>query len=530
MSLTGSAALKNGAYLTAVAIALYLMSLYSELLYHTTVEVFCMVVAAAVLIVAWNGRRLLDNDYLLLIGFAYLSFALIDLPHMLSFEGISIFRGYGPELTDQLYMAQRLILALSFLLAPYFLTHRLPPYLTAAAYVGISAVALATIFFAPFVLDLSLTPTGTTDVRLLWDGAVVALFAVAIAGVVANRRFFDPDVLWLLVATMAFFIASQVAFALGTEGRPSGLFAHFTQGLAVFLTYKAVVEMAFVRPEALLYRDLATRERAERVSSEQYQHVADTLQTALLQVPERLEGVAIVSRYLSSSEVARIGGDFYDVFEIDNRRVGFALGDVSGKGLEAATTTAEVKSTVRAYAYLRADPSFVLSKTSDVMYRLLGEAQFVTALFGVLDTVSGSLEIASAGHEEPVVCVRSACEFLEIPTNLPLGVGFGVHYSGVRTGLMLGDGLLAYTDGIPDARRGEERFGRDRLRSIIERSDGVPPHILADQLLDAVTRFSGGVLADDIAVLGLELTRPDPQAASVHAGSGDLGAPVVAGR
>lgn len=528
MNLSGSAAIKNGAYLAAVAVALYAMSLYDDLLYHTTVEVFCMVVAAAVLIVAWNGRRLLDNDYLLLIGFAYLSFALIDLPHMLSFTGIRLFPGYGVELTEQLYMAERIILAASFVAAPYFLTHRLRPYLTATIYVGIAAAALAFVFLAPSVPGMAIGPSGPSPARLVADVVVAVLFAVAMAGVVANRRYFDADVASLLIATMALFIASQIAFSLGAPGRPLGLFAHYTQGLAVFLTYKAVVEMAFVRPEALLYKDLADRERAERVSSEQYQQVADTLQSALLQVPERLEGVAIVSRYRSSSEVARIGGDFYDVFEMDNRRVGFTLGDVSGKGLEAATTTAEVKSTIRAYAYLRADPSFVLARTSDVMYRLLGEAQFVTALFGVLDTVSGVLEMASAGHEEPVVCVRRECRFLEIPTNLPLGVGFGVNYSSARTGLMLGDGLLAYTDGIPDARRGDERFGRERLRSIVERADGAPPQVLADELLDAVTRFSGGALADDIAVLGLELTRPDPQAAIVEVGPNSAAEQMVA--
>lgn len=507
--------LKNMAYLATIGVVLYLFWANNLLLFNTTVETFSMVVASLVLVITWNGRKLLDSDYLLLVGISYMSFAIIDLPLMLSFQGIEAFPGFGPELTVQLYVVQRLILAGSFLIAPRFLTHRLHPYVTLGAYLAITAAALGYAWFAAGTPGLQFGGFESSAARRVLGAAVVVMLALATLAVWVNRRHLDREIMWLLIGVTGSLAVSELFMTIsGPADDPWRVLGLYMEGLALFLTYKAVVEMAFRRPQALLYRELADRELAERTTSKQYQQVADTLQTALMRLPERLEGVSIVSRYRSSSDVARIGGDFYDVFEVDNRRVGFVLGDVSGKGLEAATITAEVKSTIRAYAYLRADPTFVLGRTNDALYRTLDESQFVTALFGVLDTVSGDLKLASAGHEEPVVCVKDRCGFLDVPANLPLGVSFGLTYRDASTRLFLGDGVLVYTDGVPDAQRGEERFGRDRLRQIVDRSRTSDPGQLADDVLAAVLTFAGGSLADDVAVLGLRLTRPDPDAAA----------------
>lgn len=497
---------RNVTYLAAIGAVLYGLATYSDPLFHTTLEAFCMVVAASVLIVAWNGRRLLDTDYLLLIGVSYLFFAVLDVPHILSFEGIDLFAGYTADLPAQLYLLQRFMLAGSFVLAPAFLTRRLPIVPAFAVYAGGSAVALYTIFVsrtfpAAFVQGGAFTPF-----KIASEAIIVSLFLLATLALWVHRPRFDPSVFWLLVGTNLTFAASEVFFASSTVFSDQlNLLGHYVQGLAFFLTYKAVVETAYLRPYTVLYKDLADSAQAVRESEERYREVAETLQTALLRLPERMEGVSFTHRYRSSSDIARIGGDFYDLFELEGGRIGLLLGDVSGKGLEAAAVTAQVKSTVRAFAYLDAEPSAVLRRTNDALYRQLGEAQFVTALYAVLERDTGVLRLASAGHEEPVICMFERCELEHLAPNVPLGVVPQADFRGSQLRFGPGDGIVAYTDGITEARRGSELFGRERVASVVHGLDEREVGEVADRLLSAALEFAEGHLVDDVAVLGLQL-------------------------
>ncbi|HSK46971.1 MAG TPA: MASE3 domain-containing protein [Coriobacteriia bacterium] len=501
--------LGNALYLVVVAILLLAIARYNDVLFHTTIEVFSMIVAAAVTIVAFNGRRLLDNDYLLLIGIAYLSFVILDVPHMLAFPGINIFGENGLDYAAQLYVAQRLILATSFVIAPAFLRYRLRPYLALFIYLALTSLALYSIFGARVFPTAYLPETGLTSFKVGSQVLITVMFTASLLALAVNRASFDRTVLWLLLASNVAFIVSEVLLSLYTDQHdPLLLVGHLAQGMAFYLTYKAVVETALVRPSTLLYKSLADRERALSVSERRYREVAETLQTALLQLPEDVPGVSLVHRYQSSSDTARIGGDFYDVFEAGTDSVAFALGDVSGKGLPAATTTAEVKSTLRAYAYLEPNPRFVLEHTNTVLRRLLGESQFVTAVFGVLNLTDGRLEIASAGHEEPVLCLRESCQFLELPTNIPLGIEGHALYESIVLDLRPGEGIITYTDGIPDARRGQDMFGRERIRQLVAGMDPKEPGKVVERIVEETLAFTGGVLSDDIAVLGVQLT-PD---------------------
>jgi PAS domain S-box-containing protein len=115
--------------------------------------------------------------------------------------------------------------------------------------------------------------------------------------------------------------------------------------------------------------------------------IADTLQRALLVMPEHVEGIDYGHLYQSASEAAMVGGDFYDIFELEHGKVGLLIGDVAGKGLEAATLTSLVKHAVGAYALEGHTPSAITSKVNNMILasNLVG-ATFVTAFVGVLDT------------------------------------------------------------------------------------------------------------------------------------------------
>jgi hypothetical protein len=119
-----SAVLTKGTFILAgalVLLGLYLTSLYNYLLFHSLAEVFAIVVACGVFMVAWNSRRFLDNNYLLFIGIAYLFVAGLDLLHTLAYKGMGVFPDYDANLPTQLWIASRYIQSFSLLIAPLFL-------------------------------------------------------------------------------------------------------------------------------------------------------------------------------------------------------------------------------------------------------------------------------------------------------------------------------------------------------------------------------------------------------------------------
>src|SRR4030042_1742409 len=120
-------------YLTLLAGAvilgsLYLTSIYDFLLFHSLGEVFSIVVAFSIFVLAWNSKRFIDNKYLLLIGIAYLFVGIIDLLHTLSYKGMGVFQGYDTNLPTQLWIAGRYVQSVSLLAAPLLIGRKLNVY------------------------------------------------------------------------------------------------------------------------------------------------------------------------------------------------------------------------------------------------------------------------------------------------------------------------------------------------------------------------------------------------------------------
>ncbi|MDP2210225.1 MAG: PP2C family protein-serine/threonine phosphatase, partial [Candidatus Aquicultor sp.] len=237
--------------------------------------------------------------------------------------------------------------------------------------------------------------------------------------------------------------------------------------------------------------------------------IADTLQTAILTVPRQITGVDFGYMYRSATEIARIGGDFYDIFELDESLIGFVVGDVSGKGLGAAATTSIVKSTIRAFAYRDPDPRQVLTQTNHAIERQMKEGQFVTAVYGVINTSTGEVTMASAGHPDPFICTSRGCFKEAARRNPPLGVFPDVQYSEFTAKLCLGDTLVLYTDGLVEARNEGEFFGDERAGTVLDTVNASPTRHMVEALLAAVSEFSKHKLTDDIAVVAIRYIGSD---------------------
>lgn len=137
-------------------------------------------------------------------------------------------------------------------------------------------------------------------------------------------------------------------------------------------------------------------ENGRRFESER--RIARTLQESMLSMPEHVPGLDFAHAYRSATVAARVGGDFYDIFELDDGRRGLLIGDVSGHGLEAAVTTSLVKNAVRSQAYEDPSPALVMSRTNEVVRRQTEPDTFATAFFAALDPDTGEFAYCSAGH------------------------------------------------------------------------------------------------------------------------------------
>ena len=234
----------------------------------------------------------------------------------------------------------------------------------------------------------------------------------------------------------------------------------------------------------------------------------DTLQASLLRIETDIPGLDIGTAYYSAVDLARIGGDFFDVFALTDDRVAFAVGDVAGKGIEAAAITAIAKSTVRAFAYEWGSPARVVRATNQALLNQLDESRFVTLVYGLLDVTTGEVRIVCAGHPSPLICDSTGCVEDVSVHNPPLAVFDMMDFEEFRTVLRPNMRLVAFSDGLLDARRGEEFLGEERVRDLVDNMGDADPDHLALGLLSAAQTHSGGHPPDDIAILAIRYTGP----------------------
>jgi PAS domain S-box-containing protein len=248
-----------------VLVGLYLSSLYNYLLFHSLAEVFSIVVAVVIFIVAWNSRRFLDNSYFLFIGVAFLFVAVLDLLHTLAYPGMGVFPEHGTNTAAQLWVSARYLQSLSLLLAPLFIGRRLRARFLFIGYGLVCAFLIASIFYWNIFPVCFVEGSGLTMFKKVSEYIISLLLVGAIFTMFQKRRYFDVAVLRLLIVAIIVTIASELSFTLYESpfGFPN-LLGHFLKIAAFYLIYKAIVETGLVKPYDLLFRDLKLREEQYR--------------------------------------------------------------------------------------------------------------------------------------------------------------------------------------------------------------------------------------------------------------------------
>lgn len=239
---------------------------------------------------------------------------------------------------------------------------------------------------------------------------------------------------------------------------------------------------------------------------ERERHIADTLQSAVLTAPEPVDGIECSVVYRPASPIANIGGDFYDLFPIDECRVSLVIGDVSGKGLEAAPLTLLLHDGIRAFAYEKHDPSGVVSRLNRLVHHVSTPAAFATLIYGVMEPSTGCFEYCRAGHPEPVVVSPEGARALGGDHSTIVGGFADSEFTTSETVLQVGEMLVLFTDGITEARAGTELFGEERLLAALHELRETPTKHVPDRLLEKVLDFAGGELSDDTIVMCVRRT------------------------
>ncbi|HET7902378.1 MAG TPA: PP2C family protein-serine/threonine phosphatase [Candidatus Nanopelagicales bacterium] len=275
----------------------------------------------------------------------------------------------------------------------------------------------------------------------------------------------------------------------------------FLLGGALLTAVTAVAVTSLVRSRRRAEDDGLTiselYDRLDAAYAEQ-RGIAETLQRSLLPASNPvIDELEIASRYVAGAQGVDVGGDWYSVIRLEGDRVGFVVGDVSGRGIGAAVVMARLRFTIRAYLVEGHSPSTTLEMCSR-QFDIDEDGHFTTVLVGIADLATRSVELANAGHFAPLMVCSDRTEYLPTLPGPPIGIGAQAYTSSTTT-MPPGSTLVAFTDGLIERRDEDLTVGLDRLASaVLAERDGL------ENVLDHVlVELTGGGIEDDTAVLAL---------------------------
>jgi GAF domain-containing protein len=296
---------------------------------------------------------------------------------------------------------------------------------------------------------------------------------------------------------------------LGSETAPASAVGAVVPGTgpetmgAVFVFYR---KSAHLGPDEIEALNVAAAQSATAIENarrfERQRRVARSLQSGLMagEMPTMV-GCEIGAVYEPAE--SDVGGDFFDSFELEGGKVALVVGDVAGKGAEAAALTAQAKYMLRAFAMRNPAPSSVLFHLNNALVQGMAEDRFTTAVYGVLDPEARTCQLALGGHPSPLV-YRSETGKIQVPnlTGSLIGAFEDQQYESVTIKMQPGDVLLAYTDGLLEARHNDDLYGRDRIsESLKKHAPGKSAKELARAIYEDAQAF--GALVDDTVVFAL---------------------------
>jgi serine phosphatase RsbU (regulator of sigma subunit)/anti-sigma regulatory factor (Ser/Thr protein kinase) len=289
-----------------------------------------------------------------------------------------------------------------------------------------------------------------------------------------------------------------------------------------------------------LARELATRAGQALVNADLFRersHVAATLQASLLPpATPTLPGLEVATRFFAVGEGIDVGGDFYDIFPMGTRAEpagpwAVVIGDVRGKGTEAASVSGAARHAIRAIALREHSPAAILSQLNEVLLVLAEddpEPRFCTAALATVQPHPGgaSVVLAVGGHPPPLILRADGTTETTAETGTLIGVLDDLTLTDVTLHLRPGDSLVLYTDSVTERHEGDRFFDEDGLASVLSRCTGFTAPVLAERIETAARAFVEDAPRDDLAIVVVRVPESVANAAAATTElPGDTSAP-----
>jgi PAS domain S-box-containing protein len=251
-------------------IGLYVVSRYSYLAFHTLVELFSIVIGFGLFMLAWNSRRIINNNYLLFIGIAYVFVSGVDLIHTLAYKEIDIFQNrYGTGLTTQFWIAARYVESLALFAAPFWVRRKLRPQWTLVGFATLTGFLLASIFLRVFPVCY-VEGVGLTRFKIVSEYVISSTLGCSLILLLRKQSEFDREVLTLLVLSIITTICSELLFTFYVRYQDlSNVAGHFLKVVSFYFIYKALIEVGLSKPYSLFLKNLKQHEEDLRESQKQ---------------------------------------------------------------------------------------------------------------------------------------------------------------------------------------------------------------------------------------------------------------------
>lgn len=297
--------------------------------------------------------------------------------------------------------------------------------------------------------------------------------------------------------------------AVSTNLGPGLIVPVFADGevISIMAAVRMEGEPAFNEDDLWFLTEVASHASAALTNARLYKRqarIAETLQRSLIPDKPAIEYLDIATAYFPAQGDVEVGGDFFDIIPFGDGTTGIVIGDVAGKGVVAAIHTAEAKYMLRAFAYGRHDPGSVVTALNKALCAYADEFTFVTMFYGLLMPDKRRLEYVNAGQEIPLVlCTRYGIIKELRPASPVLGVIKDLVYESDSIDLEPDDLLLCYTDGVTDMRSDSDRFGYERLLSVVSSIERACAQTLLDRITEATRNFGKGHQVDDQVIVVL---------------------------
>ena len=242
---------------------------HNYLLFHSSIELFSIFVAFGIFFTAWNSLEKIDNNYLVVLGIAYLFVGILDLLHTFSYKGMGIFPTYGANLPTELWIASRYMESLTLFTAPFFIGRPLRVPLVLCFYCAVTILLILAIFTWDIFPDCYIEGTGLTNFKKSSEYLISIFLFAAIIALLRKKKAFEPYVIKLTLLSLVFTIISELAFTFYVNVYGfSNLVGHLFKLFSFYCIYRALILTGLKEPYNLLYRNLKRSEERFRLLAE----------------------------------------------------------------------------------------------------------------------------------------------------------------------------------------------------------------------------------------------------------------------